>query len=298
MLKSIRKYFTILNYFLKYVVSCTALFYIGYRITNTSFESKELMLFLNPVTFLTLLFLSLGNWGFEVLKWKIVVETFDKISFKKATYETLVAYTYGIITPFNSGNYLKKIFFYPQVKTKDIVFVNLFKGIYQMIITLLFGSWGVCALIDKLDAKIFNQQGFLVLTSSIGTVVCLIFRKKIKSYIKSIPLKIHRQLFIYSAIKYLFFSFFLLYLLHQSTKDYTELYAGICVIYLLSSLLPIINILDFAMKGSIALFVLVPLGYSDGNILMVYFLLWLYNHATPAILGSILQFFNTKKVVL
>ena len=84
-------------------------------------------------------------------------------------------------------------------------------------------------------------------------------------------------------------------LLHQPTLKSVELYAGICAVYLLSSLLPILNLLDFAIKGSVALFVLYPLGYSEANILIAYFILWICNHASPAIAGSFLQFYHPKK---
>lgn len=295
MLKSIREHFPLLNRLLKYVVSFAALFYISYRIVTTSFNTAELTSFLNPITLFFIVMLSLGNWTFEILKWKIVIETFDKISFKKAAYETLVAYTYGLITPFNSGNYFKKILFYPKKHSKQIVFLNLSKGMYQMITTVLFGSWGIYYLIDNLDARAFNQQTFLTVTSVIGIIVYLFFRKKINNYIKSIPVKIHIQLFLFSVIKYVFFSFLLMILLHQPNLNPIALYAGISAIYLLSSLLPILNLLDFAIKGSVALFVLAPLGYTEANILIAYFILWICNHASPAITGSFLQFYNPKK---
>ena len=295
MLKSIRKHFTLLNNILKYVVSCIALFYIAYRIYTTTFSVSDLYHFLNPVMLIFIILLSFGNWTFEILKWKIVIQTFEKISFKKAAYETLVAYTYGLITPFNSGNYFKKILFYSKKHSKKIVFLNLSKGIYQMMTTIIFGSWGVYYLMDNIDARAFNQQTFLIITSFIGLVVFVVFRKKIIAYIKNIPVKVHIQLFLFSVIKFLFFSFLLMILLYQSNINSLTLYAGICAIYLLSSLLPILNILDFAIKGSMALFILVPLGYSEANILIAYFILWICNHAAPAITGSFLQFYHLKK---
>ncbi|MDO3693405.1 hypothetical protein QVZ41_00905 [Wenyingzhuangia sp. chi5] len=295
MLKSIRKHFALLNRILKYVVSCIALFYIAYRVSTTTFSASDLYDFLNPVTLIFIILLSLGNWTFEILKWKIVIQTFEKISFKKAAYETLVAYTYGLITPFNSGNYFKKILFYSKEHSKKIVLLNLSKGIYQMMTTIIFGSWGVYYLIDNIDARAFNQQTFLMITSFIGLIVFIVFRKKIIAYIKSIPVKVHMQLFLFSVIKFIFFSFLLMVLLHHDKLDTIALYAGICAIYLLSSLLPILNILDFAIKGSVALFVLVPLGYSEAHVLIAYFILWICNHAAPAITGSFLQFYHLKK---
>lgn len=295
MLKSIHKRFPFINRILKYVVSITALLYIAYRFYTTSFTSSDIHDFLNITSLLLIIILSIGNWSFEILKWKIVIETFGRITFKKAAYQTLVAYTYGLITPFNSGNYFKKVLFYPKKRRKRIIFLNLSKGIYQMLTTLIFGSWGIYILIEKIDTRAFNQKTFLVITSLIGLIVCFVFRKKIVHYIKNIPVKTHIQLFLYSVIKFICFSFLLIVLLYQPNLNPIELYAGISAVYLLSSLLPILNILDFAIKGSIALFVLSPLGYSEVNILISYFILWICNHAAPAVTGSLLQFYQLKK---
>ena len=209
MLKSNQKLLSTLNQLLKFVVSFIALFYIGYRITSTNFNIADLYYFLTPSILFFVVILSLGNWFFEILKWKIAMETFTKISLKKATYETLVAYTYGLVTPFNSGNYFKKISFYAKEHSKKIVFLNLSKGMYQMITTLIFGIWGISILLEKIDTRAFNQQTFLLITSGIGLIVGLIFRKKIIQYIKNISITTHLLLFVFSVIKFLFFFTFI-----------------------------------------------------------------------------------------
>lgn len=298
MLTSIRSYFPLINRILKYVVSLVALFYVGYRIYTTNFTSQDIYNFLNPTTLFFVVLLTIINWVFEVLKWKVVVDTFSNISFKKAAYQTFVAYTYGMITPFNSGNYAKKIFFYPKKHSKRIVFLNLSKGLYQMLSTVIFGAWGVYILIDEIENKRLNQQQFVIITAIIGLIVCFIYRKKIIELTKSITLKVHFQLFWYSIIKFICFSLVLIFLLHQNHLPVLKLYAGICAVYLLSSLLPILNLLDFAIKGSVALWLFPPLGYSQQNILIAYFILWICNHAFPSLLGAILQFYSPKKEIL
>ncbi|NJB82830.1 hypothetical protein [Wenyingzhuangia aestuarii] len=295
MLSSIRKFLSPLNTLLKYTVSILALVYIGYRIATTSFSPQHLYEFFNPTLLIVVGFLTIGNWIFEILKWKVVINTFKNISFKTATYQTLVAYTYGMITPFNSGNYAKKIFFYPKEQGKRIVFLNLSKGIYQMLTTIFFGVWGVFVLMNEINFELYNQQLFFILTSCVGVIALIIYRVKILQLVKSLSIKVHLQLFLYSVIKFVCFSFVLMVLLHQENLPLLKLYAGICAVYLLSSLLPILNILDFAIKGSVALWVLSPLGYSQQNILIAYFVLWICNHASPSILGSILQFYKSKE---
>lgn len=295
MLKSIKKYLSKFKTVFKYTVSFIALFYIGYRIKNTPFTSNDLTSILTPLTFLFIVLLTIGNWSFEILKWKIVVDTFSKISFGKATYQTLVAYTYGMITPFNSGNYAKKTFFFPKKHSKRIIFLNFSKGIYQMFVTVIFGSWAVFFLINDIKIQQINQNYLVLISAFLCLIIAFIFRKKIIELIKSISLKIHFELFLYSVIKFVCFSLLLVVLLYQKDLPVLKLYAGICAVYFITSLLPILNILDFAIKGSTALWVLSPLGYKESNILIAYFILWICNHAAPAITGSLLQFYNTDK---
>jgi len=295
MLSSNRNKFSTINTALKYIVSIAAFLYIGYRVTTIPFSHKDFLSFFDFPILCIITLLTIGNWSFEILKWKIVINTFSSISFKEASYQTLVAYTYGLLTPFNSGNYAKKIFFFPKEDAQKVVFLNLSKGVYQMITTLLFGSWGVYVLIDEINFSSFNQQHFLIFTGIIGIVSVILFRKKLTPLMRLMTLKTHFKLFLYSVIKFLFFSSVLIVLLHKNGLPEYKLYAAICSIYLLSSLLPILNILDFAIKGSVALWILPPLGYDQKNILIAYFILWICNHATPAILGSILQFYSSKK---
>lgn len=234
------------------------------------------------------------NWVFEILKWRLVVTTFSKISFLKAAYQTLVSYAYGMVTPFNSGNYGKKILFYPKKYRKRIVFLNVSKGLYQLASTAVFGLWSLYVLMHRINLSFLKQSYFLIATMLVGGVVLVVYRKKIVMLFNSLSFKTHALLLLYSVVKYLSFSTVLFLLLKQVDMSFLQLYAGICCVYLLSSILPILNLFDFAIKGSVALWVLVPMGYTDKNILIAYFILWICNHAIPAIVGSFLQYYRPK----
>ncbi|MGY5352609.1 hypothetical protein ACXGQW_08605 [Wenyingzhuangia sp. IMCC45533] len=279
----------------KYGISIIALVFIGYKLFSTEFTLTDFSEIINPTTIVITLVLAVGNWTFEILKWQLVVNTFSSISFKTASFQTLVSYTYGMLTPFNSGNYLKKVFFFSKKHSKSVVFLNVMKGIYQMLVTVIFGLWGIYVILDKIDTKILDKQKYVVAIGLGFLVISIFFRKKIMFYLKKLTLSVHLELFIYSAIKFLFFSAILIVLFYEKNIDLVNLYAGICTVYLLSSLLPILNILDFAIKGSMALIILKPLGIDEASILISYFVLWILNHALPATVGSLLQLSNTKK---
>ncbi len=283
---------------LKYTVSLLALAYVTHNIYKTPFSIEQLQSILTLNNLWILCVLTLINWFFECLKWKVVINTFTKLSFRQAAFQTLVAYTYGMITPLNSGNYAKKVFYYPKRHRKRIVFLNVAKGAYQMLVTLIFGGWGLYVLIDEIDFKIANKQILTLVFMAIILIIAFIYRQKIHTLIKSLSLKTHVQLFLYSFAKFICFSLILIVLLQQPHLSSLKLYAGICCVYVISAFLPILNILDFAIKGSVALWLLIPLGYAQQNILIAYFILWICNHALPAITGSLLQFFEIKTKTL
>lgn len=293
----VRKHLNLLKQILKYAVSIIALGYVVYRLLNTPFSIQEIQQHTQIKTLVVCFILAIINWCFEFLKWKLVINTFNPISFSTACYQTIVAYAYGLVTPMNSGSYLKKIFFYPKKHHKRVVLLNIYKGLYQMLTTVIFGLWGIYILIDIVDFSFFDQKKFIVAIAVVFVVVLILFRKKLYQYLTSISIRTHSMLFIYSMIKYVAFSSIIFLLLYKPSVNAIALYAGIGVIYLLSSLLPVFNILDFAIKGSLALFTLSPLGFSELEILICYFILWIFNHALPAITGSLIQFYPNKNKV-
>lgn len=278
---------------LQILVSIAALVYIVYKIFNTPFTLKNLFPFFKIDTVMIICLLTIFNWLFEVLKWKTVISTTQAIPLKKAAYETFTAYTYGLISPLNSGNYLKKTLFYPKIDPKKIVWFNAAKGIYQMLITLLFGLWGLNHISIS---YILSTKHLMLLFSFILLLITifLFFRIKIKKAIDLLSTKVHFQLFMYSIIKYLCFSILIWWLLKIQSHQHLTIYAGVAVIYLLSSLLPVFNLFDFAIKGTVALWILVPLGIDESHILISYFILWLANHALPGCIGAILPIFIRK----
>lgn len=298
MLKGIHKILNILKQFLKYAVSLVAFGYVAYKFTHTPFSFDEVKQLISLQTLLICFFLTLGNWYFECLKWKLVINTFSPISYFTAAYQTLIAYAYGLITPLNSGSYLKKMFYYPKKKHKRVVLLNVYKGLYQMLSTVIFGLWGFYILLDLVDFNILNQKSFILILTILIPTFLVFFRKKIHQFLIAISKQTHALLFLYSMLKYVCFSNVIFLLLYKPDVNATTLYAGIGIVYMLSSLLPVFNILDFAIKGSMALFVLTPLGLTELEILIGYFILWIFNHALPALTGSIIQFYPLKKATV
>ena len=112
--------------------------FIEYLIKNDIFTLK---------TVLFLLFLSISNWFFEILKWHLLVRTIKKISIKNALEQSLGALTASLFTPNRIGEYGAKAIYYNGNFRKHIVFLNLLGNMLQMLTTIIFGIIGLSLFI-------------------------------------------------------------------------------------------------------------------------------------------------------
>jgi hypothetical protein len=105
---------------------------------------------------------------------------------------------------------------------------------------------------------------------------------------EALKFKNNKSIFIISFLRYLIFShqFYFLLLIFNVDISYWNAIAGITSMYLIASIVPMLSLFDFVVKGSIAVFVFSFFKINPAIILSVTTLMWIYNFAFPAILGS------------
>jgi hypothetical protein len=244
-----------------------------------------------------ILFLSFLNRFFEILKWQNLVSWFQEISLYNATAQVLAALTAGIFTPNGVGEYAGKALYYDKALTKKIVFLNLICNGIQMILTIVFGIFGLLY---------FNANFHIITTQTVailfGLVVILLlvsfFMKKItiKGYsleklihkTNEIPKSIHKKNMVLGLCRYLVFShqYYFLFLAFDVDLPYFMLMSAITSIYFLASSLPTFQFLDFAVKGSVAVYFFSLLGVNQWIVVFITTLMWFLNVVLPVVLGS------------
>ena len=244
-----------------------------------------------------LLLFSFLNRFFEILKWKNLVTALQPISLLDATAQVLGALTAGIFTPNGLGEYAGKALFYEKTKVKKIVFLNLICNGIQMVLTVIFGIFGLLY---------FNAEFNIITTKTIallfGFVIVLIlvsfFLKSftIKGYsleklvhkINQIPKSIHRRNILLGLSRYLVFShqYYFLFLAFEVHLPYLILMSAITSIYFLASSMPSFQFLDFAVKGSVAVYFFGLLGVNEWIVVFITALMWFLNVVIPVLLGS------------
>ena len=240
---------------------------------------------------LFILLLSVLNRYFEILKWQNLAKVIHEISFFEAAKQVLAALTAGIFTPNGVGEYAGKALYYPKSEAKNVIFLNLICNGIQMILTVVFGTIGLVFLgYWKWVLAILGLSLFFILFS--------IFLKKIKikgysiekliQKINEIPKQIHQKNIVLGILRYLVFShqYYFLFLAFDVDMPYWTLISTIAVVYFLASSLPTFQFLDFAVKGSVAVYFFGILHVNEWIVVFISTLMWFLNVVLPVIAGS------------
>ena len=244
-----------------------------------------------------ILLLSVLNRFFEILKWQNLVEFIHKISLGEATKQVLGALTAGLFTPNGVGEYAGKALFFDKSNTKKVIFLNLICNGIQMILTVIFGILGLLyfnakfhAITTKTVALLFGilLLLFIVLFSVKKITIKGYSIEKLIHRINEIPKRIHQKNIFLGICRYLVFShqYYFLFLVFDVDLPYFTMMATISSVYFLASSLPTFQFLDFAVKGSVAVYFFGILGVNEWIVIFISTLMWFLNVVLPAIIGS------------
>ena len=283
-------------FIIKLLIVIAAFYFIYHQLaTNDKLDwSKFSALVKQKQSVLGILFLlsfSFANRFLEILKWQNLVSFIKPISLGEATKQVLGSLTAGIFTPNGLGEYAGKALFFEKIKTKKIIFLNLICNGIQLILTIVFGTIGLLLL-----GYTFWVVTIAVLIFGLWLLAHLSKKIKIKGYsieklihkINEIPKSIHKKNLLLGIGRYLVFShqYYFLFLVFDVDLPYITLMANITAVYFLASSLPSFQFLDFAVKGSVAMFFFGKLGVNEWVVVFISTLMWFLNVVIPVAIGS------------
>ena len=244
-----------------------------------------------------ILFLSVLNRFFEILKWQNLVGFIHKISLGEATKQVLAALTAGLFTPNGVGEYAGKALFFEKSETKKVIFLNLICNGIQMILTVIFGIFGL--LYFNAQYNVITTKTVMILFGICFLVFGILFSLKnltIKGFsieklihkINEIPKPIHQKNIFLAICRFLVFShqYYFLFMAFDVDLSYLTAIATITSVYFLASSLPTFQFLDFAVKGSVAVYFFGILGVNEWIVIFVTTLMWFLNVVVPVVIGS------------
>lgn len=244
-----------------------------------------------------ILILSVLNRLFEILKWQNLVSYLHPIALGESTKQVLAALTAGLFTPNGVGEYAGKALYFDKKDAKKVVFLNLICNGIQMILTVVFGFFGL--LYFNAQYAVITPKTILILFGGCSLFLGILFFSKkinIKGYsieklihkINEIPKSIHQKNILLAILRYLVFShqYYFLFLAFDVDLPYLILMSTITTVYFLSSSLPTFQFLDFAVKGSVAVYFFGILGVNEWVAVFITTLMWFLNVVLPVIIGS------------
>lgn len=246
---------------------------------------------------LFILLLSVLNRYLEILKWQNLVGVIRKISVGESTKQVLGALTAALFTPNGLGEYAGKALFFDKSETKKIIFLNLICNGVQMLLTIILGIFGL--LYFNANYNVITTRTVAILFGGLLVGVGILFFAKkltIKGYsiekiihrINAIPKPIHQKNIVLAIGRYLVFShqYYFLFRAFDVELPYLIMMATIFAVYFLASSLPTFQFLDFAVKGSVAVYFFGLLGVNEWIVVFISTLMWFLNVVLPVVIGS------------
>ncbi|NQY05899.1 MAG: hypothetical protein HRT68_06770 [Flavobacteriaceae bacterium] len=298
----------ILFVFIKLAIVAGAFYFIYNKLVNN--DKLDLQVLIQTVKYydllsieniLLLLLFSIGNWFFEILKWKTLVSFIKKISFSEAFQQSLGAHTASLFTPNKIGEFGAKAIYFAKQFRKRILLLTFLGNLVQLLITLVFGLIGLVFFIKFYSLEIPFEKVYKPIIGLLLIIGLFYFRnrenrftikgfsfKKMGDFIRSIPTHKRVEVIAYSVIRYLIFShqFYFLAVLFQLPITYTEAMTGISCMYLISSAIPMLFFLDVVVKGSVAVWIFGFIGIDEILILSIITISWIFNFVLPNFIGS------------
>lgn len=286
-------------------------FWIIYNRISTIPHLKEqsLVWASEPGMYLTLLLvlcLMPVNWGIESYKWKTITDQVERVSYSTALKSVFSGICVGNIAPGRAMEFLAKIIFFKSENRPSITVLHFINGMFQMLITV---TVGVISIAYKLN-KNSPSSGFIYVVLAGGICMILFFcwtilnvpviQQKLKfikwfrkidgaqftQFSKLLILK----LISFSIIRYLVFTtqFYLIYNALSPQNDMAQTFMSIAAYFMLTSLIPMISVIEPAIRAAIALFVFNNAADNTVIVVLSSTFVWIINVVIPSIIGYII----------
>ena len=252
------------------------------------------------------------NWIIESIKWRILVQPFEKISSLTSFKAVLSGISVALLTPNRIGEYGGRMVMVEAQNNWKAVISTLISSYSQNIWNIGIGLLAAILFLQytgKMESYLF-AAGIIVSVLFLALILLFYFNIKIVSrillkweknkYVKKAL--VHLQVLekyetillfkvlVWALIRYGIYFIQYYFILKFFGLDIDLLYGfvGIGTIFLVQTSLPLPPIIGFVARGEIALLVWSSTNFQDLSILGASYTLWFLNLIIPSIIGSII----------
>lgn len=245
------------------------------------------------------------NWGIESFKWKLITDQVEPINYSIALKSVFSGICLGNVAPGRAMEFLAKIYYFKSENKPTITVLHFINGMFQMLITVVVG---LIAITYKLT---HNGQSTNMIYVILIAGLCLILffcwailnvsfiQQKLK-FIKwfnkigeaehvQFSKNLILQLISLSIIRYLVFSiqFYLILNALSPQVDIWWAFTSIAAYFMLTSIIPMISVIEPAIRAAIALFVFNQTSDNSVTVVLASTLMWMINVVIPSIIGYV-----------
>lgn len=277
--------------------------------TKVEWDNWQKLKLRHPLFVLFSFLLVFLNWFLEWKKWKITLNIIKTETTHQTNFRAFMAgITTGLVTPNMLGNFLGRMYYFKRYLRPSIILLTLLSNFSQFIASIFFGFLSFLFLqetplgIDNIGVglTLFLFIFFLLIFYFFFEKIKWPYLKKKKSYSKMVSLikfnKTYKlQVLSLSLLRHFVFTF-QFWLMFNAFEDAlnTDSFLWIWQIFLWTTLIPSLWFGKLVIRESIALLVLVSVGYGQVEILTTSILIWVINLAIPALVGLFIC--NQKKI--
>jgi hypothetical protein len=300
--------------FVKLLIAAVSIYFIWKKViarsdfTTMWNESLEKMFVTGGPTVIVICALMFLNWGLESFKWQLLLKKISPVSFVASVRSVLSGVTVSFFTPNRIGEFAGRVLHLePGVRIRAAI-ASVIGSMNQLLVTIISGGLGLLFSVSDLVVKTGVNSKVLVMSSVTGMILSVLvyFRlpyfavfltklrilPSVKSYIRVLalyPLTDLGKLTIISALRYLVFTFQYIILLQVFGIEIpvADMIRLITIIYLVLAIVPSVALSELTLRGSVALYLMVPESGNSTGVLAASLILWLINLVIPAVLGSL-----------
>lgn len=271
-------------------------YYLFDTLKNEDWKNKLLFTEFNALPIILSFLLIFINQGFEFLKWKATVRLLT--SDKNVTWKAFFAgISTGFMTPNGWGSFIGKLFYFSKRQGLLIIAATFLANVSQFIPTLLFGILAT-VLLDFYPLSL----AILALLILIGIVLIYLFTEqftpnrwrkyryvrhfyRINSRLKAIK----NPLLLFSTLRFFVFSlqFLLLFYAFEHVQLWDTL-LRIWLVFFITSSIPSLWSGKLFLREAAALLVFSATAIPKPTIVIVCWLIWLFNQIFPVIISGLL----------
>lgn len=308
--KNQKKY---LNILIKLTIVALALWFVYSKVDNQSNLATFTKLvegldsFVLNSALVIVVVMMFGNWALEIVKWKFLVRSLEKISFWTATKSVFCGLTWAIFTPNRIGEYGGRIMLLEsdnRAKGAVLMGVGMFA---QLVLTSFFGSlsiaWFITTFLETPASvgfgvwliAIIYALAFVVLYFNVQWIDHLVgkfsFLKKIRPFFDVLLVVNQRELLYVLMLSLLRFTIFtsqyiLLMMIIIPDIPMMSMVLMIFILFFVQSVVPTLDIFDFSVRSFVASNLYAYVTTQEIAVMAIVSCIWFVNLILPAIIGS------------